>query len=128
MECRVYVSAFNHADTNYILEAVHQAPWHDREAVQVFVKEQEEGQFRLRWYGEDLSANVPISLTRHDLRVIYNALNHACFGMELQEGFKGNFGSGVDNERFERRIGSNFGGVQSLIARLGSIVQELDSD
>jgi hypothetical protein len=124
MECRVFVSAFNHADTNYILKAVHQAPWYQRDAVQVFVKDQEEGQFRLRWYGEDLNSNVPVDLTRQDLRIIYNALNHACFGMELQKGFVGSFGSGVDNVQFERRIGSSFEDVQSLIARLGTVVQE----
>jgi hypothetical protein len=27
LECRVYLSAFNHADTNVILRAVDQAPW-----------------------------------------------------------------------------------------------------
>jgi hypothetical protein len=30
MECRVYVSAFNHADTNVIVRAVDQAPWRDK--------------------------------------------------------------------------------------------------
>jgi hypothetical protein len=51
MECRVYLSAFNHADTETILRAVDQAPWRDREMVQVFVKEQEEEVFRLRYSG-----------------------------------------------------------------------------
>jgi hypothetical protein len=51
MECRVYLSAFNHADTETILKAVDQAPWRDREMVQVFVKEQEEELFRLRYSG-----------------------------------------------------------------------------
>jgi hypothetical protein len=54
MECRVYLSAFNHADTNttnIILRAVDQAPWRDKEMVQVFVKEQEEELFRLRYSG-----------------------------------------------------------------------------
>jgi hypothetical protein len=37
MECRVYLSAFNHADTETILKAVDQAPWRDKEMVQVFV-------------------------------------------------------------------------------------------
>ena len=40
MECRVYPSAFNHGDTEVILRAVDQAPWRDRESVQVFVMEQ----------------------------------------------------------------------------------------
>jgi len=51
MECRVYLSAFNHADTEVILRAVDQAPWVDKEMVQVFVKEQEEDTFVLRYSG-----------------------------------------------------------------------------
>jgi hypothetical protein len=51
MECRVYVSAFNHADTAVILRAVDQAPWRDKEMVQVFVKAQEEEEFLLRYSG-----------------------------------------------------------------------------
>jgi len=51
MECRVYLSAFNHADTEVILRAVDQAPWRDKEMVQVFVKEQEEEVFLLRYSG-----------------------------------------------------------------------------
>ena len=45
MECRIYRSAFNHADTEVILHAVDQAPWRDKDAVQVFVREQEEDGF-----------------------------------------------------------------------------------
>ena len=76
-----------------------------------------------------MASKVHVDLTRQDLRIIYNALNHACFGMELEKGFEGKFGSGgVDNVRFESRIGSSFENVQSLIARLGSVVQEHDSD
>jgi hypothetical protein len=55
MECRVYLSAFNHADTQVILRAIDQAPWRDKEMVQVFVKEQEEELFRLRYRGGSLS-------------------------------------------------------------------------
>ncbi len=51
MECRVYLSAFSHADTETVLKAVDQAPWRDRETVQVFVKEQEDELFRLRYSG-----------------------------------------------------------------------------
>ena len=51
MECRVYLAAFNHGDTGVILRAVDQAPWRDKEMVQVFVKEQEEDVFRLRYSG-----------------------------------------------------------------------------
>jgi hypothetical protein len=54
MECRVYLSAFNHADTEVILRAVDQAPWRDKKMVQVFVKEQEEEVFLLRYSGGSL--------------------------------------------------------------------------
>jgi hypothetical protein len=51
LECRVYLSAFNHADTNLIIDAVRQAPWRDVEMVQLFVKEQEDELFALRYCG-----------------------------------------------------------------------------
>jgi hypothetical protein len=51
MECRVYLAVFNHADTEVILRAVDQAPWVEKEMVQVFVKEQEEETFVLRYSG-----------------------------------------------------------------------------
>jgi hypothetical protein len=51
MECRVYLSTFSHADTETILNAIDQAPWRDKDMVQVFVKEQEEELFRLRYSG-----------------------------------------------------------------------------
>src|SRR6266699_4492646 len=51
MECRVYLSAFNHVNTETIFRAIDQAPWRDKEMVQVFVKEQEEDLFRLRYSG-----------------------------------------------------------------------------
>jgi hypothetical protein len=51
MECRVYLSAFNHADTEVIARAVNQAPWRDKDTVQVFIKEQGEDVFLLRYRG-----------------------------------------------------------------------------
>ena len=51
IECRVYLSAFNHADSEIILQAVARAPWQDREMVQVFAKEAEEEVFRIRYSG-----------------------------------------------------------------------------
>ena len=51
VECRVCVAAFNHAETKQIVRAVEQAPWREREAVQLFVKEQEEERFTLRYQG-----------------------------------------------------------------------------
>jgi hypothetical protein len=53
MECCIYVSAFNHADTDIIIRSVSQAPWKEREMVQLFLMEQEEDAFRLR-YGAGL--------------------------------------------------------------------------
>jgi hypothetical protein len=60
MECRVYLSAFNHAETEVILRAVDEAPWRDREMVQVFVKEQEDEVFLLRYSGRSPQINVPL--------------------------------------------------------------------
>lgn len=51
MEGRIYLSAFNNADTEVILRAVDQAPWVDKEMVQIFVKEQEEETFVFRYSG-----------------------------------------------------------------------------
>ena len=47
----MYLSAFNKLDTDTILRAIDQAPWRDRDMVQVFVKEQEEETFKLRYVG-----------------------------------------------------------------------------
>ncbi len=107
MECNVYLSAFNHADRTVILEAVQQAPWRDRNMVQVCVKEQEETVFRLRWYGESHRENMSVELTPEDLRIIQNALNEVCFGLDLQG-------------EFETRIGSSRNAALALMARLGS--------
>ncbi len=96
MECSVYLSAFNHAETNVILEAIEQAPWRDRNFVQVFVQEQEEEGFRRRWFGENLSENVAVELTRDDLRIIHNALNEVCFGLELKDEFESRIGAGLN--------------------------------
>ena len=51
LECNVYLSAFNHADTEVIVRAVDQAPWKDREMVQLLIKEQAEETFSLRYNG-----------------------------------------------------------------------------
>jgi hypothetical protein len=51
VECRVYLSAFNIIDTNTILRAIDRVPWRDKKMVQVFVKEQEEETFKLRYGG-----------------------------------------------------------------------------
>jgi hypothetical protein len=64
MECRVYLSAFNHAKTEVILQAVDQAPWRDRDVIQLFLKEQEEDLFTLRYSGprnvEDTSGRAAL--------------------------------------------------------------------
>lgn len=49
MEVRVYLAAFNHVNAEVILQAVHQVPWADIEMVQVFIKEQEDEVFELRY-------------------------------------------------------------------------------
>ncbi len=49
MEVRVYLAAFNHVDAEVILQAVHHVPWADIEMVQVFIKEQEDEVFELRY-------------------------------------------------------------------------------
>jgi hypothetical protein len=108
MECRVYLAAFNHAGTDVILKAVQQAPWRDREMVQVFVKEQEEELFRLRRSGLELNPSISVDLAPEDLRTICNALNEVCNGLELQR-------------EFETRIGSSLDAARNLLARLGAI-------
>ena len=51
MECRIYLSAFNHADTDTILQAIEQAPWRDEDRVQVFVKELKKSLFGCGYCG-----------------------------------------------------------------------------
>jgi hypothetical protein len=105
MECSVYLSAFNHADTNVILEAIEQAPWRDRSFVQLFIKEQEEEGFRRRWYGETLSENIAVELSREEFKIIHNALNEVCFGLDMKD-------------EFESRVGAKLNTALSLMARL----------
>lgn len=61
MECFVYLSAFNHADTEFILAAIDKAPWRDKDMVQAYVKEQEEETFTLRYDGRILPKVVDSS-------------------------------------------------------------------
>src|SRR5215469_14542441 len=63
MECRVYLSAFNHADTNVIIEAVDRAPWRDKEMVQLFVKESEEELFHVRLDGHAVNWPKTVQLS-----------------------------------------------------------------
>jgi hypothetical protein len=64
MECRVYLSAFNEAKTEVIIQAVDQAPWRERDMVRLFLKEQEEDLFTLRFSGhrnvEDTSGRASL--------------------------------------------------------------------
>src|SRR5258707_15656546 len=75
MECRVYLSAFNHADTDVIARAVDQAPWRDKEMVQLFVKEQEQDVFLLRYGGRSQKPPMMVELTKDELGIVNNALN-----------------------------------------------------
>lgn len=105
MECRVYLSAFNHASTDVIIKAVEQAPWRDREMVQVFVKEQEEELFKLRYSGLEVNGTTSVNLAPGELRIVCNALNEVCNGVGL-------------GEEFETRMGSTVEAVRDLLARL----------
>jgi len=99
MECRVYLSAFNHSDTEVILRAIEQAPWRDKEMVQVFVKEQEQEEFLLRFSGCSQSSSVTVELTKDELGVINNALNEVCNGIDLEGEFHARMGCTVEEAR-----------------------------
>jgi hypothetical protein len=45
MECRVYLSAFNYADTEVILSAVHQTPWREKECFSSSLKNKSQDEF-----------------------------------------------------------------------------------
>jgi hypothetical protein len=100
----------NHTDTDVIVKGVQQAPWRDRKMVQVFMKEQEEELFRLRCSGLELDQRISVDLAAEELRMICNALNEVCNGLELQD-------------EFETRIGSSLNSARSPLARLGAIAQ-----
>jgi hypothetical protein len=99
MECRVYVSAFNHADAKTIIDAVNRAPWRDKEMVQLFIKEQEEELFHVRVNG--LAQNWPktVQLSRNELGIINNALNEVCNGVHLEGEFDTRMGCTVEEAR-----------------------------
>jgi hypothetical protein len=99
MECRVYLSAFNHADTEVLLRAVDQAPWRDKEMVQVFVKEQEREEFLLRFSGRTQRPSVKVELTKDELGIVNNALNDVCNGSQLDGGFDTRMGCTVEEAR-----------------------------
>jgi len=99
MECGVYLSAFNHADTGLIVSAVDQAPWWDREMIQLFVKESEEERFTIRYCGAGAGAEKSVGLSATDLKIICNALNEVCNGIQLQDEFETRIGCGVDQAR-----------------------------
>jgi hypothetical protein len=83
MECRVYLSAFNHVDTKSIIDAVDRAPWRDKEMVQLFIKEQEEELFHVRLDGHVQNSPKTVQLSRDELGIINNALNEVCNGIDL---------------------------------------------
>jgi hypothetical protein len=99
MECRVYVSAFNHADTDVIVRAVDQAPWRDREMVQLFIKEQEQDFFQLRYTGSSQAVPISVEFTRAELGILNNALNEVCNGIHLDGEFDTRMGCTVEESR-----------------------------
>jgi hypothetical protein len=99
MECRVYLSAFNHSDTGVILRAVEQAPWRDKEMVPVFVKEQEQEEFLLRFSGRTQGPSVTVELTKDELGIVNNALNELCNGIQLDGEFDTRMGCTVEEAR-----------------------------
>lgn len=109
VECRVYVAAFNHAETKQIVKAVEQAPWREREAVQLFVKEQEEERFTVCYSGVETNTSVGVQLATEELRIICNALNEVCNGIDI-------------HGEFETRIGSGVEVARGLLARLGGMI------
>ncbi len=111
LECRVYLSAFNNADTNHIVEAVRQGVWRDRDMIQLFIKEQEEELFTLRYCGTPKSAAVSVELAPEELTIIRNALNEVCNGVEL-------------HGEFETRIGADIEESRHLLARLLQIEEK----
>jgi hypothetical protein len=99
MECRVYLSAFNHADTKTIIEAVNRAPWQDKEMVQLYVKEQEEELFHVRLDGHAQNWPKTVQLSRDELGIINNALNEVCNGIDLEGEFGTRMGCTVEEAR-----------------------------
>jgi len=99
MECRVYLSAFNHADTELILRAVDQAPWWDKEMVQVFVKQQEQEVFLLRYGDSKDKPRETVEFTKRELLIINNALNEVCNGIALEGEFETRIGCKVEEAR-----------------------------
>jgi hypothetical protein len=99
MECRVYLSAFNHAGTKTIIDAVDQAPWRDKEMVQLFVKEQEEELFHVRLDGHAQNWPKTVQLSKDELGIINNALNEICNGINLEGEFDTRMGCTVEETR-----------------------------
>ena len=56
MECMVYLAVFNNVKTETILAAVDRVPWPDKDMVQVFVREQEDEVFHIRYHGRPIPA------------------------------------------------------------------------
>lgn len=99
MECRVYISAFNHTDTDVIIRAVNQAPWRDKEMVQLFIKEQEQDLFQFRYGGASQDQPASGTLTPAELRIVNNALNEVCNGIHLEGEFDTRMGCTVEQGR-----------------------------
>ncbi|MBS1802713.1 MAG: hypothetical protein JST28_05070 [Acidobacteria bacterium] len=99
LECRVYLSAFNHADTNAIVDAVRRSYWRDKQTLQLFIKEQEDELFTQRYCGADESVALRVPLKPEELRIICNALNEVCHGIDLRGEFETRMGASLDESR-----------------------------
>jgi hypothetical protein len=82
-----------------ILRAVDQAPWQDKAMVQLFVKEQEQGEFLLRFHGHIPQPSLTVKLTSDELGIINNALNEVCNGVELEGDFDTRMGCTIEEAR-----------------------------
>jgi len=83
MECRVYLSAFNHADTDVILRAVDQAPWREKDMVREGTRGGRVSAPIQRWFcSEQIVAmserNGQHSLNREHLGCVIDPATHLC--------------------------------------------------
>ncbi len=73
--------------------------------VQLFIKEQEEELFSLRYAGSPMRARMSVELAPQELVIMCNALNEVCNGIDL-------------HDEFDTRIGARVEEARHLLARL----------
>ena len=67
--------------------------------VQVFVKEQEQEKFLLRFSGRTQRPSVTVELSKDELKIVNNALNEVCNGIQLEGEFDTRMGCTVEEAR-----------------------------